>query len=386
MCPSPILFDSHSFERIDWPRTPDGDYAKRFLLPLSRRPIDAFVPNIKADLYALRLNDTVLPVTVNDTEYDNSYVCSPYTHYASYARQELYLLRSGAARFWLRGATHALALLLKASRFNRAVHVNNWLLSTNLYPELGADETEEAFRLLLARFPQHTIVFRSLCRTINGDLMDRLQRRGFRLVPSRQVYLWRGSGPLAPNAKARWLLKRDYALLDKHGYEPVGPESLKPEDMPRLAELYRALYLDKYSYYNPQFGDAFFELVRSGKLLELHALRHKESGRLDAVLGCYDRGGVMTTPVFGYDTSLPQQTGLYRMLSAVLLDIAAAKGLLLHESSGAAQFKRNRGAVAEIEYSAVYDRHLPVDRRMGWFVLERLLNGVGVPLMEKYKL
>lgn len=382
----PTLFDKQSFERIDWPETPEGDYARRFLLPLSRRPIEELVPNISTSVYALQLEHAVLPVTVNEAEYGNCYVCSPYTHYAIYARQELVLLKSGAVRFTLSGVLHVLSLLLKASRFNRVVHVNNWLLSTNLYPELSERQTDETIKLLLDRFPQHTLIFRSLCRTINGKLMDRLQRSGFRLVPSRQIYLWRHTGPQAPNAKARWLLKRDGALLDKHGYEAIGPESLTSADMPRLAQLYRALYLDKYSYYNPQFGADFLELARSEKLLELHALRHKESGRLDAVLGYYCRNGVMTTPVFGYDTSLPQETGLYRMLSATLLDIARMNGHLLHESSGAAQFKRNRGAVAEIEYSAVYDRHLPFDRRASWWMLEKLLNGVGVPLLEKYKL
>ncbi|MEF3303233.1 GNAT family N-acetyltransferase [Paenibacillus sp. GYB003] len=382
----PALYDNRSFERIDWPPTAEGDYAKRFLLPLFRQPVESFVPNISTAMYALRLNRTVLPVTVNEAEYDNCYVCSPYTHYASYAREELYLLDSGAARFALRGVLRVLGLLLKASRFNRAVHVNNWLLSTNLYPELTEREIDGTIRLLLDRFPRHALIFRSLCRSINGELMDSLRRRGFRLVPSRQIYLWRHEGPLAPGAKARWLLKRDYALLDKRGYETVGPEALSAADMPRLAELYRALYLDKYSYYNPQFGADFLELARSRRLLELHALRHKESGRLDAVLGYYCRSGVMTTPIFGYDTSLPQETGLYRMLSAVLLGIARTNGHLLHESSGAAQFKRNRGAVGELEYSAVYDRHLPFDRRISWIALEKLLNGVGVPLLEKYKL
>ena len=93
----------------------------------------------------------------------------------------------------------------------------------------------------------------------------------------------------------------------------------------------------------------------------------------------------MTTPVFGYDTAVPQEIGLYRMLSAVLLRQSAEEGCLLHESAGAAQFKRNRGATAEIEYSAVYDRHLPFYRRMGWAMLSPLLNRVGVPIMKKHK-
>lgn len=386
MIRKPDLFDSRTAAEIDWPDTEDGDYARRFLVPLLSGPSESLVPNIRTTLYALRLRDGIVPITVNDAEYENSYVCSPYTHYVSYARQELYLLNSRAARLASGGLLGALGLLLRGGAFNRVAHVNNWLLSTNLYPKFTGEDADETMRLLLERFPTHAIVFRSLCRTTNGELMDELRRRGFRLVPSRQIYMLRPDDRQSSNAKARWLLKRDYALLAKRGYEAVGPERLTESDMPRLAELYRMLYLDKYSEHNPQFGAPFFRLAWEQGLLAFHALRGKETGRLDAVLGYYCRNGVMTTPIFGYDTTLPRETGLYRMLSAVLIELARANGALLHESSGAAQFKRNRGAGAEIEYSAVYDRHLPFRRRAGWLLLEKLLNGVGVPLLQKYKL
>ncbi|WP_332310230.1 hypothetical protein [Paenibacillus sp. P22] len=74
------------------------------------------------------------------------------------------------------------------------------------------------------------------------------------------------------------------------------------------------------------------------------------------------------------------------MLSAVLIRTAGSSGHLLHESSGAAQFKRNRGAVSDIEYSAVYDAHLPWHRRAGWSFLHLVLNRIGIPLLRKYKL
>ncbi|NTJ18559.1 hypothetical protein G6L45_33290 [Agrobacterium rhizogenes] len=73
-------------------------------------------------------------------------------------------------------------------------------------------------------------------------------------------------------------------------------------------------------------------------------------------------------------------------LSACLIGQARENGHLLHESAGAAQFKRNRGAVSDFEYSAVYERHLPMSRRWCWLLLERLLNRVGVPLMRRMKL
>lgn len=104
------------------------------------------------------------------------------------------------------------------------------------------------------------------------------------------------------------------------------------------------------------------------------------------MLGFFCRDGVMTTPLFGYDTALPQELGLYRMLSAALLKLARENGHLLHESSGAAQFKRNRGARADIEYSAVFCAHLPRGTQLAWRSLAGLLTRVGIPVMRKYKL
>lgn len=356
----------------------------RYLLPLMTQSPDAYIANAHTELYALVLDDLVIPVTVNEDEYDNSYVCSPYTHYVSYAKEELNVLNNRILRNTLSGLLSCTGLLLKASKINKTVHFNNWLLSTNLYANLTPEQTTAVLHFLKKRFPAHAIVFRSLNAATTGIMLETLRNESCRLVPSRQIYLLRPHDPASMNAKSRWLIKRDYSLLRKHGYEVSGPAAMKESDIPRILELYNALYLHKYSFYNPQFQESYIRLALQEGTLMLYGLR--KNGRLDAVLGFFSREGVMTTPLFGYDTSLPQQLGLYRMLSAVLLQIAAERGHLLHESSGAAQFKRNRGAVVDIEYSAIYDKHLPVLRRSGWILLSMLLEGVGVPIIRRFKL
>ncbi|MEJ8306281.1 GNAT family N-acetyltransferase [Saccharibacillus sacchari] len=358
----------------------------RWLAAMQTASVSALIANVDTHLRAIHHESlgVTLPVSVGEREYGASYVFSPYTHYVSYAREELSMLRSRAARVALSALLTPVGWLFKASRFNKAVQVNNRLLSTNLYPRLGAAEIVSLVELLLREYPDRTLIFRSLNPRTTPVYLDTLQQLGFRLVPSRQVYLY--DSPDTVPSKARWLLKRDYALLDKHGYDLCGPHELSAADAPRLAELYRLLYIDKYSAHNPVFTPLFFEQALQKGLLKLHALRSRDTGRLDAVLGYYAQNGIMTTPVFGYDTALPQETGLYRMLSAVLLRLADQEGCLLHESAGAAQFKRNRGATAEIEYSAVHDRHLPPYRRIGWALLSPLLNRVGVPIMRKNKL
>ncbi len=379
------LFDASNIAQMLWPETDDGRYARQYLLPLIEQGPLSFIANAQTTCMALLIDgQLVLPVTVNQREYDNSYVCSPYSHYVSYAKEELVLLKNPVLSYVFARAFDGLGALGKLCSINRVVHVNNWLLSTNLYPHITPEQVSALIPFLSEHFPQHTIIFRSLHAHTNGALLSALQQAGCVRVASRQVYLVRPSDPTALNAKARWLLKRDHALLARQGYRVVGRDDLRAEDVPRIVELYNALYLGKYSLYNPMFTEAFIMQALQHKILELVALQ--KDGRIDAVLGYFWRNGVMTTPLFGYDTTLPQEIGLYRMLSVTLFQHAQERGLLLHESSGAAQFKRNRGAFAVIEYSAVYTRHLPLHRRLYWQLLALLLDKIGVPFMQKQKL
>lgn len=378
------LYDRVDLHRMDWPDTEDGRYARAYMEPLMLQGTESFMPNVDTAVLLARLDDLVLPLTVNEAEYGNSYVCSPYTHYIRYAKQELSLLNRPLLEKGLSVLLDVLGYWMKQSKINRVVHINNWLLSTNLFPHMSGGQAVAVLQAVKDRFPDHALIIRSLCPTLHADMIAALQTEGCKLVPSRQIYLYRADEPDFGNAKSRWLLKRDYDLLGKNGYTLASGADITDGDIPRIAELYKLLYLDKYSFDNPQFNEAFIALAKRTGTLTLHGLR--KNGRLDAVMGYFCRNGVMTTPLFGYDTTLPQSVGLYRMLSACLLRQARENGCLLHESAGAAQFKRNRGAVADFEYSAVYDRHLPPGRRWCWSFLGLLLNQAGVPLMKKLKL
>ncbi|WP_245648174.1 GNAT family N-acetyltransferase [Paenibacillus borealis] len=376
-----IQYDRHSMDQLEWPDTEYGRYAREYLTPLLESGTEYYISNVHTTVKVLTVDGIPVPVTINDSNYDNSYVCSPYTHYVSYAREELALLNNQMLEGALSMMLMAMGWLLRQARFNRVIQVNNWLLSTNLYPALSAGQLTEVLEYLRQAYPGYTIMYRSLSMETSGDLIASLRGVGCKLVPSRQIYLLQQN---SSGSKARWLVKRDRSLLAKHGYTEVSPDEITPADIPRIVELYRLLYIDKYSVYNPQFTEAFIAMAMERRTLQIYGLRRE--GRLDAVLGFYERDGAMTAPLFGYDTGLPQSVGLYRMLSAVLIGLAGSSGLLLHESSGVGQFKRNRGAVGAIEYSAVYDRDTAWLNRCGWSFLELLLRRIGMPLIQKLKL
>lgn len=359
---------------IPWACVEDGAQA-RILLTALMDDVPAMIGNARTTLRAVVVEDRVLPISINPGGETNTWTLSPRNAYVDYAAEELREVEGVALRGVLRGALGGLGAVLSAGRIDRIVHVDNWLLSTNLHPALSEGAVRHLTEALVEAFPDHAIAWRSV-HAWGGEALDgQLEALGYRGVPARSVWIW---DPADPSHRKGRDLKRDARLLRRGGYELVGAEALSAADAPRLEALYNALYLDKYSRHNPWFTRHFMEVALNGGLV-VRALRRE--GRVDGVLGFFERDGMMTTPVFGYDTSLPVRTGLYRMLSAVLVQEATERGVVLHQSAGAASFKRNRHAVGVLEVTRVYDRHLPRRRRMAWEALEQSMRRIAVPLV-----
>lgn len=360
---------------------------QQYWIPMMQEGATHYIDNIQTQLWAIAVDDLLLPITVNDAEYENSYVCSFYAHYITYAKDELVNLKFPLLEKILSPILTGFGYLFKWLKINKTVIVNNWMLSTNLYPELSKEQLFSITQHLKQAFPDHAIVFRSINEFKDHDIKTQLKLLDYQMIGSRQVYLFDSHAPdLSSQRKQRMKqnLKRDFKLFETYGYEVVGKDKIEASDLPRIVELYNALYLQKYSDNNPHFNQNFFALTGDRHFLELIALR--KAGRIDGIIGFYILNGVMTTPLLGYDTSLPQELGLYRMLTACLMQAGIDKGLIINQSSGAASFKRNRGFSGWIEYSAVFHQHLAVYRRFGWWLLGLIVDFVAIPLIRQFKL
>ena len=91
----------------------------------------------------------------------------------------------------------------------------------------------------------------------------------------------------------------------------------------------------------------------------------------------------MTNPVFGYDTALPQQLGLYRRLSLLTMQLARPRAQRLHASSGAPGFKSSRGGISTVEYHAVDRRGVRGIQRAAWLLLLRVSRTVAPSLLRR---
>lgn len=346
------------------------------------------IGNLACELQLLDLGRWQMPVSINQggERIDNCYVVSPLTAYSGYARDELQRLPSRLLAKLLKPLVDGVERLLRSARIDRIVQVNNWLLSTNLYPSHWQGEgLEELTALLRQCFPTHAFGFRSLNPASNGVLLEHLHALGYLAVPSRQVYLFDGRDGADSAYLRHHNCRLDATLLRRSGYRVETGADLSHAEFERIEALYNLLYLDKYSVLNPHYSAAWLEQGQRDGWLELRVLR-AACGRIDGVAGWFASDSVLSAPIVGYDTALPQRTGLYRQLTRLCLEEAARRRMLLNFSSGAAHFKRLRGGQPQIEYSLVHIAHLPLRQRLVWRTLAALLQGLGVPLMRKLKL
>ena len=325
------------------------------------------------------LGELILPITINEGEYDNSFVCSPYSYFISYARQSL----DSFPPTWFYQSMDALlrvfGSLFRKLQFNKVVIVNNWLYATNLYPPLNPSQLLKITQFLQETFPDHTIVFRSIDPCTNPTCYQELQKIGFNYVASRQIFFLNANDSSFFESR---LFKSDLKLLKNSGYEVIDSKEIKEEDIPRLLKLYRDLYIGKYSTLNPQFNEEYLHLALKHHVLHFKAL--KKEGRIDGVIAYVECSGKMYCPFFGYDRDLPKENSLYRILSTVLMCEAHERKLFFHQSSGASMFKKMRKAQDCIEYHAIYNKHLKISRRIPWIMLRSLYNTIGKIYMKRY--
>ena len=340
----------------------------------------AFVSNLRTQVELLRHGGLTLPVTVNQAEPENAWVCSPRSTYCDYAIEELRRCLPTLLATPLTLLCKAYGYALKLAHIDQAVTLNNWMLSTNLYPPLDHTALSATINEAHQRWPHHALWLRSLNARHNQDWLNALEQHGFRLIPSRQVYLFDN---LANGAHAN--LQRDLRLLQKTALIRMMPTDFGRDDYQRIEALYGALYLQKYSPLNPQYTAHFLRTWHAAGLLEFHGFKD-QAGVIQSVVGIFRQGRTLTAPIVGYNTTLPQALGLYRLAMACVFEAAIRDHANVNLSAGAANFKRLRGGQPEIEYSAVLTRHLPAYRRQPLRILQMLLTSVGVPVMKRFEL
>lgn len=374
------LFDADNIDKFIWSETEEGEFAKRFLVPLVKNGTRYYIDNIDVEFRVLKVGEHALPLVLSDNDYKNSYVCSPYGHYIELALESLLNLKNSSLRYAAKKILVNLGKILKRGKINQIIYVNHWLFSTDLYPnELTPDQVSAAASFLKLKFPNHAIAFRSINAKTSPKLKKDLTQCGFKFIASRQVYITETSNPDLFNTR---IIKSDLKLWNEREYEIIENHQLSEDDGKQILNLYKKLTLEHHSHFNPCLNLRFIQLMIDRRLLQIRAL--KKDGMINGVVGYVVRNHIFTCPFFGYDKSHKDHPRLYRLLSTLLLLEAKTKNEIFHQSAGASFYKTVRRASTCMEYLAVYTKHLPYKQRGTWWFLRKSMNVFGIPFMKKF--
>jgi len=377
---NPLLYDATNIDNIAWPNTEAASFARKYLIPFIKNGTKHYISNIDAEMRLMHIGQHVVPIVIVNNNYENAYVCSPYAHYISLALDSLHLIKSKILRKVVQSSLKGLGHLLRKVRINQIVYVNHWLLSTDLYPEgITIEQTDAITKFLKLQFPEHAIAFRSINNKTNESLKNNLEKCGYNLIASRQVYI---TNPKNQALFQTRIVKSDLKLWNERDYQVCEHQQLTNKDIERILTLYNTVTLEHHSHLNPQLNENFVKLMMEQRILNLKAL--KKDNVIDGVVGYFHHDNVFMCPFFGYDKSHQDTNRLYRLLSTMLLLEAAKDKTYFHQGAGASFYKKIRRAVNHQEYLGVYCSHLSAPRRFVWRSLKAMMNTVGVIFMKKY--
>ena len=341
--------------------------------------------NLDCESGLLALGDKQVPYTKNRmTKETLCYTISTVTHNYHYLKEEMDIVGLRFSKLMLMPPVWLFGLCLRFAKVDQAFAINNFGLSTNLFPKgLSADEWKEAVGRVQKANPKHAILVRSVNRGLNSGDYDALTECGFKPMFARNVLLFPFK-PIEtyPRVKRRQIL-RDEHLGRKLGFTWLSGVKLDEEQAARVADLYNRLYLGKYSKNNPRFTPLFHAQCASRSILHYQLLL--DGDRIIGVLGMKVVDGVATMPVLGYDFDHPQAHVLYRILTAKIARTCSDNNFQRHASSGANKFKKLRGGVTNEEFTMVKTSHLSWWRRLNWGLIRFIAQKIGRPLTHKFE-
>ena len=279
---------------------------------------------------------------------DMCYLTSLRSHFFDYPAQELGLgtwrgrvMQLGGQVAWLCG-------------FDRVSLIANEPFSTNLRSADQKAQIPDRAVAELQAHPHNWVGVRNILPEEDGALLEALRARAFVFLPTRVVYLFDArQGRLARSSH----LSRDRKNLAKSHLQCCIDTQVTDEDLSTIHQLYHDIYITKHSKLNARYTWTFFRDMISNH--QMPCLRIYDQSALVAFALLDQKVNQLVVPAVGHARD-ENNKGYYRSLFAALADYVEQHKLLLNYSSGAGDFKRKRGGVPFLEWTAI---HAPLHSR-----------------------
>ncbi len=360
--PSASLYDASNINQYTWPDTEDGRKGKSYLYPLIKAGVKPYLQNVSTQFFLVTYKDVFLPLTVNDKEYDNSYIASNYYAIKFY---EEYLSKKNPLSLKLQKPLLFFGGgLLKLAKINKTLFLNNWLMTNSLASKISTEELGTIVAFLTKRFPSHTIIFRHVDKLLKEELLASLGENQFHLLKTRDIFFYTpGEKHLLCKGK-RATYRKDLKIIEKHNFKLLQSHEIQEHHYPRILALYEMLYVDKYTKYSPRYTIEFIKNVHQSKAVEFIALERE--GVIEGFLSHFILNKSMVSCLFGYDVTVPHALDIYKLLSRLTLEESEKQNLVFNDGSGGDYSKLMRGEKQSPEYMGVYSKHLSLPRRLLW--------------------
>jgi len=356
-------------------------YTERLLKIFKQHKIDTLILNASGTSKVIEYKyscTTTIIATITQKVTKNVYPLSLYALMINYGEDELIKIKSPLLKILFTILIKVFSFTLKSINIDKTHIINNYLFATNSFSKEWENMNIKPLReLALNRTPKHNLIIRSVNKLQNPKLFSNLQNDGWKAIAIRQVYIY--------NSEEKWLKSRN-TKNDKKLFNNKEFSFINSTDYKLAIKLYNSLYLDKYSKHNIQYSTLFLQELVEKNLLKLFFLQDNKTLKIIGVIGVSQEEKSMTVPIIGYDKRYPQKSGLYRILVYQATKYAFEQNCTLNFSSGAPDFKRKRGAKAELEYIFVYSKHMPIATRLVWKVIYLLSKKLYAPMLERLKL
>jgi hypothetical protein len=377
------IYDKNNLQSLAWSQFKEGDAFKQFFEPLILQGTRPYIRNLDVDIALLTYGNHLIPIAFGKESAKNqAYVASNTGQYINYPINELGKLDvlKGVKKWLTISFLKILKSITSAGKFDHCIFVNAFMLSSNLWGRMEGLNAAELIQFLKNRYPDRSIIFKGITGEFHQQLYQDLLGNHCRAVFARELYF------LDPK-NSKYKKKRPFVIDRKLAEKLEGtidwkyPYHLQEDEKENFLNYYKALYLDKYSDFNPDYRKEFLELVSQSEFFKIGSI--KDTDRFLGAQVVFRRENFMTTPFIGYDRDEPKETGLYRLLNYYLTKETVDQECILNMSSGAGNFKKQRGGKPVLEFNMVYFSHLSAVRQLPWRVFEYIGRKIVIPNLSK---